>query len=340
MRKLDRLLWIAPLLTAIVAHAQPIRTPVEAPGPGGPLKGEMLSPGPLIGQPVGPPAGTPIGPVALIIPGSGPTDRDGNNPLGIRASTYRLLAQDLAGRGITTVRIDKRGMFASAAATPDANAVTIADYASDTGAWIAALRQRTGAACVWLIGHSEGGLVAMAAAKSQAGVCGLVLVSAAGRPLGEVLREQLKANPANAPLLAQAMPAIDALEQGRNVETAALHPALLNLFGPQIQGFLISAFSYDPRRLLAGYRQPVLVVQGTRDIQVGEADARLLKQASPHAELVLLPDVNHVLKRVASEDLRANHAAYADPDLPLAPGVGSAVAGFIERHAAAAEPSR
>lgn len=311
----------APLLALVMASsaAAPVESALEAPGPAGPLTGTMLAPD------SGP------GPVALIIPGSGPTDRDGNNPLGVKAATYRLLAQALAARGVATVRIDKRGMFGSAAAVPDANAVTVGDYVADVHAWVGSIRKRTGADCVWLIGHSEGGLVAMAAAQDAPAVCGLVLIAAPGRPLGAVLREQIRANPANAPLLPQAMAAIDALEAGRRVDTAGMHPALQRLFGAQVQGFLISAFSYDPARLLAACRKPVLVLQGQRDLQVSEADARLLAKAAPDASLVLLPDVNHVLKQVASSDPRANLATYADPALALAPGVGAAIADFILR---------
>ena len=323
MNNFKRFLLVAPLIvwTVAAAKAAPVETSVAAPGPSGPLKGTMLA------------AGAAPAPLALIIPGSGPTDSDGNNPLGVRASTYKLLAQDLAGRGVATVRIDKRGMFASAAAVADPNAVTLEDYVADVHAWAGALRQRTGAPCIWLIGHSEGGLVAMAAAAKDApGICGQVLIAAAGRPLGVVLRDQIKANPANAPLLGQAMAAIDSLEQGRRVDTAALHPALQGLFAPQVQGFLMSEFSYDPGSLLSGYRRPVLVLQGQRDIQVSEADAQRLKQSAPQATLVLLPDVNHVLKSVASSDVRANLATYADPALPLAPGVGSAIADFIVRN--------
>ena len=161
----------------------------------------------------------------LIIPGSGPTDRDGNNPLGVKAATYRLLAEGLAERGIGTVRIDKRGMFASAAAVADGNAVTIDDYVADVGAWIGAIRKETGVSCVWLLGHSEGGLVALAAAQKLPDICGLVLVSAAGRPLGDVLRTQLQANPANAPILPQAMAAIESLEAGKHFDVAGMHPA-------------------------------------------------------------------------------------------------------------------
>lgn len=315
--------FLMTVLAVAPASAAPVETSVEAPGPAGPLKGVMLTAG----------AGAAAAPLALIIPGSGPTDSDGNNPFGLRAGTYKLLAQDLAARGVTTVRVDKRGMFASAAATPDPNAVTIDDYVADVNSWVGSLRKASGAPCVWLIGHSEGGLVSMAAAaKDTSGICGQVLIAAAGRPLGAVLRDQLRANPANAPVLGQAMAAIDSLEQRRRVNTTELHPALQGLFAAPVQGFLMNAFSYDPAKLLGGYRKPVLVLQGQRDIQVGEADAQRLKQAAPQASLVLLPDVNHVLKSVTSGDVRANMAAYADPALPLAPGVGSAVADFIVRN--------
>jgi len=269
------------------------------------------------------------GPVMLIIPGSGPTDRDGNNSKGIKASTYRLLAEGLAKRGVTTARMDKRGMFGSKAAVADANDVTIADYADDVRAWTRVLRQKTGAKCVWLLGHSEGGLVALVAAQAQPDICGLVLVSAPGRPLGTVLREQLRANPANGPVLDHALATIDKLEAGERVEVAELSPALMPLFAPQIQGFLISLFSYDPAKLLAAYSGPALILQGERDIQVRKQDAIGLKEANAKAKLVLVPNANHVLKAVASEDRAANIATYADPALPLAPGIVEAIADFV-----------
>lgn len=303
--------------TSPAAAASPEQTFVEAPGPAGPLKGTMLS------------SGTASGPVVLIIPGSGPVDRDGNSLAGLKAATYRLLAEGLAAKGIATVRIDKRGMFASRAAVPDGNAVTMSDYATDIHSWTVAIRQKTGAQCVWLLGHSEGALVALVTVKDATDICGLVLVAAAGRPLGEVLREQLRSNPANAPLLDEALRAIDALEAGKRVDATNISPALQPLFRPQVQGFLISAFSYDPVSLLAGITKPVLILQGERDIQVSKQDALRLKEANPNARLVLLPDVNHILKSVTSTERAANIATYSDPSLPLAPGVVDAIMQFV-----------
>jgi len=306
------------LLAAVDATSlPPTQGIIHAPAPDGPLSGTILTPA------------SAGGPVVLIVPGSGPVDRDGNGP-GMPASTYRLLAEGLAERGISTIRIDKRGMYGSRAALADANAVTIGDYAADVRAWVSAIRQRTGAPCVWVLGHSEGGLVALAAAQGAADVCGLILAATAGRPLGAVLREQLQSSPANAPLLGEALSAIAQLENGRRVDVAGLHPALLPLFRPEVQGFLLSEMSLDPATLIAACREPILIVQGQRDIQVSIADAERLAQANAAARLVTLLDTNHVLKTVTSDDRRENLAAYLDPGAPLAPGVVAAVADFIE----------
>jgi pimeloyl-ACP methyl ester carboxylesterase len=316
------LIAAAALLAApVVAAAQPVQTYVEAPGPLGPLKGTMLAPAA---------AGAPV---VLILPGSGPTDRDGDNSLGVKAASYRLLAEGLAEKGVATVRIDKRGMFASAAAVTDPNKVTIEEYAADAHAWIKVIRKTTGAKCVWILGHSEGGLIALAAAREPEDVCGLILVSAAGRPFGELLREQLHANPANAPLLAPADSAIDALAAGRHPDAAALPAPLQRLFGPAVQDLLIDEMRLDPAKLIAAYPGPVLIVQGARDLQISVADAQRLKAADPQARLVILPEMNHVLKAIATDDRQANVAAYVDPSLPIAPGVVEAVADFVKASA-------
>lgn len=304
---------------ALLATVAPLpERVVEAPGPEGPLKGKMIE--------------VKGGPVALIIPGSGPTDLDGNNPLGVTAATYRLLAEELAKRGIGTVRIDKRGMFSSKAAFADANAVTMGDYVADIRSWTKAVKKETGAPCVWLIGHSEGGVVALLAAKEIPDLCGLVLAAAPGRPLGNVLREQLKANSANAPVLEQAFGALAALEKGERVDTASLHPGLLQLFHPKVQGFLISFMAVDPAKTIAGQTKPVLIVQGANDLQVKQADAQRLAAANPKAKLVMLPKVTHALKEAASDTPEASHATHVDSSLPIAPGVVDAISTFIKAH--------
>lgn len=282
----------------------------------GQLKGTLV-------QPAGKAAAT-----VLILPGSGPTDRDGNNPLGVKANSYRLLAEGLAAKGVASVRIDKRGLGASKV-SGDPNKVAIADYVADTRAWIAAARAATGARCIWLAGHSEGGLIALASANER-DVCGLVLLATGGRPLGQIIREQLRANPANAPILPQAEVALASLEAGRRADVSAMHPALAQgLFNPAVQDYLIDLMRQDPVKLLRSSSGPVLVVSGGRDLQVGKADADALARARARISAAEFASMNHVLKD-APEDRAANLATYANPDLPLAAGLADRIAAFVK----------
>ena len=302
----------------LVIAAAPTGVEVTVAGPQGALAGTLLDPG-------------KDAPAVLMIPGSGPTDRDGNNPLGVKGGVYRQLAEALAAKKVATLRIDKRGMFGSKAAIADANAVTIGDYAADAHAWVDMVRAKTGRRCVWLLGHSEGALVALQAAQNPTGICGLVLVAGAGRPLGEVIRAQLRANPANAPLLPQGEAALDQLEAGKRVPAAAIPALLQPLFNERVQGYLIDMFQHDPAKLIAAVKLPVLIVQGDKDIQVSVSDAELLKRAQPVATLKLLPGINHVLKSVASDDRAANVATYGDANLAISPAVPDAIAAFVSK---------
>ena len=266
-------------------------------------------------------------PVILIVPGSGPTDRDGNNPQGVNANTYKHLAEQLAQRGVSTVRVDKRGMFSSASAG-NPNAVTVDIYASDYQRWIEKIQQKVAAPCVYLLGHSEGALMVSAAAIGRMDVCGLILVSGAGRPFGDILREQLQENPANAPILEDAFAVIDELETGKRVDVSNLHPALQGLFADQVQGFLISLFAVDPAMLAKEAGQRTLVLQGSTDLQTSLVDAEMLAEAVS-VRPVILEGVNHVLK-LAPMDRAENFATYSKPDLPVAISVVDAIEQFVE----------
>lgn len=299
---------------ALPAAAQGVA--IEAPGPQGALAGAFVDAG-------------KDAPVVLIWPGSGPTDRDGNSRLGITAGTLRMIAEGLAGEGISSVRIDKRGMYGSKAAVASANDASMDLYADDVAAWVKAIRARTGASCVWMLGHSEGGLVALTAGQRVPDLCGLVLVSAMGRRFGEVLRVQFMAIPDVAQRDALTA-AVGALEAGKPIDVAKTHPIVGQVFSPAVQPFVIDTLARDPARLAASYRGPMMIVQGTRDLQVLKEDARLLKAAQPRAELRIVPGMNHVLKIVDSDDRAANLATYVDPSLPLAPGLVAGIAAFVK----------
>ncbi len=283
------------------------------PGPDGPLAGEAL---------IVPDAKAGV----IIVPGSGPTDRDGNSPMGMKSDSYRLLAEGLAEAGVSSLRIDKRGMFSSSAAVADPNAVTIEGYAKDLRAWHDAFAARLGAECVYIAGHSEGGLVALAAAADGMPACGIVLLAAPGRPIGTLMREQFRTNSANGPYLEELDSLVGRLERGELTDAGDISPVLQPLFSDGLQKYMIQLFAYDPAELARGLTLPALVVQGDRDLQVSVDDARLLAEHLPDSEGVVIEGMTHMLK----DDVPgAPMATYQDPALPLAPGVIPSIVRFV-----------
>lgn len=230
--------FLIPLLFPALALAGPVRLP----GPEGALEAERI-------------AVAGAAHALVIVPGSGPTDRDGNAPgMGLASNSYRLLAEGLAQRGIASLRIDKRGLFGSAAALADPENVTVAAYAGDVAAWVA--DAATLAPCVWVAGHSEGGLVAlaMATAASPEALCGLILLATPGRPVGRILVDQLAASPANAPLMPEIAAIVAGLESGLAPDPDSLSPDLRLLFRPGILGYMMDLFAQDPAQLARRWR--------------------------------------------------------------------------------------
>lgn len=268
-------------------------------------------------------------PVVLIVPGSGPTDRDGNNPMGMKTNAYKLLAEALIKEDIASVRIDKRGLFGSAGAG-DPVVTSTQPYVDDIHAWIDAIKAERGSKCVFLLGHSEGALLVSLAAQGRKDVCGLILVAGMGRPFGTILREQLTKNPANAPILDSALSAITTLEQGGTVDTAGMHPAIAGLFSPKSQPFMKSLMAIDPVDALRQAKTPSVIIQGTRDLQISVEDAKLLNKA-PKTKLRLINNMNHILKE-APADMPGNIATYSNPDLPLATDFVGQIEEFIENN--------
>ncbi|HWD33225.1 MAG TPA: alpha/beta fold hydrolase, partial [Pseudomonas sp.] len=315
--------WIKALTTALAfslplaANAVPEEASVQVPGPHGPLVGSLLTT-------------SRNAAVVIIIPGSGPTDRNGNNrQIGLTPWTYKLLAQGLAEQGIASLRIDKRGIRGSAGAAADPGRITLDDYASDVKAWTKLMRQRLPDTPVWLLGHSQGGTVALLAAQSNADIQGLVLAASAGRRLDAVILEQLHRTPESAPLVAPASAILRRLMAGETVDIQNLPLALQLIFNREAQAMYISELALDPVQLIADTTQPTLILQGGQDLQITQVDARLLKAGQPNAQLLILEHANHVLKDVPAADRQTNLATYSHPRLPLAEGLVRAVSSFI-----------
>jgi pimeloyl-ACP methyl ester carboxylesterase len=271
------------------------------------------------------PAGEGKAPAVLIVAGSGPTDRDGNSAmLPGRNDSLKMLADALAQAGIASLRYDKRGIGASKAAMPDEAQLRFDTYVEDAAAWIAKLQVDPRFTSVAVIGHSEGALIGMLAAE-RAGAAAYVSLAGVAESPGAVLRKQL-AGKLPPPLAADNERILASLEQGKPV--AELPPALMALYRPSVQPYMLSWMKYVPAARIAALHMPVLIVQGTTDIQVGVEQAQALKAARPDAQLALIPGMNHVLKAVAA-DAPNPVASYGDPALPLHPQLAPVIVGFL-----------
>jgi len=300
-------------LMSSLAQATVLQRPISLDTGNGELFGSLLLPR----------SDTPV-PVVLIISGSGPTDRDGNNPEGGRNDSLKRLAWLLARHNIASVRYDKRGVAASLAATPDERDLNVEAYVADAVAWSRKLGADPRLGPLILLGHSEGALIASLAAP-QANAAAVIAVAGSARPIDQVLRQQLSAR-LPPPLMLRSNELLDSLKAGR--PDANVPGQLQVIFRPSVQPYLISLFRQDPARAFAALKMPALIIQGSHDIQVGVDDAKQLKAAKPDAQLALIEGMNHVL-RIVPNDMKRQLASYKDPNLPLAAELGVQILRFI-----------
>jgi pimeloyl-ACP methyl ester carboxylesterase len=259
-------------------------------------------------------------PVVLIIAGSGPTDRDGNGPM-LKTNAYKKLAYALAENNIASIRYDKRGISESMAALKQESDIRFDDYVNDAKEWIQLLKKDNRFSKVIVIGHSEGSLIGMLAASSADM---FISIAGAGQTIDKTIKEQLSAQPKE--ILELSNPIIESLKQGKTVDK--VDPKVEMLFRLSVQPYLISWFKYDPQIEIQKLNIPILIIQGTKDIQVTVEDAKRLSKANPKAQLVLLDKMNHIFITVEG-DRQANIATYNNPAIPLADGLVKNITDFI-----------
>jgi uncharacterized protein len=259
-------------------------------------------------------------PVALLIAGSGSTDHDGNGPQ-VRPATLKKLSEQLAARRIATLRYDKRGAGGWKPEFGRPEDFRFKDYVDDAAALVGYLRRSGKFSKVILVGHSEGGLVAILTAR-RVPVDRLVLLATAARRQGNLLKAQLEKTLAPE-MFKPIAKAIDDIMSGQIVDP--LPPGLS--IPPSIQPGIASAFTEDPIDPLKLIEQPTLIVGGGRDRQLARLDFAALGAASPAAKTLWLAEMNHVLVDVTDEadDL----AAYNQPERALDPDLIETVAAFI-----------
>ena len=261
--------------------------------------------------------------VVLIISGSGPTDRNGNNP-NMTNNSLMMLANELKKNGIASLRFDKRGIGESSSSGMQESDLRFENYVNDVKGWVDLLKESNKFSKIIVLGHSEGSLIGMIASQ-KAEVEKFISVAGAGNSAGDIIREQLKAQPAV--VLNQSLPIIEKLENGEREENVP--QMLYALFRPSVQPYMISWFKYDPQIEIAKLNKPVLIVQGTTDIQVSVLDADKLASANNKAQKQIIEGMNHILKEAEMDRLK-NIQTYSMPDLPLKKPLIEIIVKFIE----------
>ncbi|WP_373894949.1 alpha/beta hydrolase [Virgibacillus sp. CBA3643] len=266
-------------------------------------------------------------PVMLIIPGSGPNDRNGNAQ-GINADSLKLVAEQLAEVGVASVRYGKRGAGKNQQAITSEEEMDFDQFVKDAHVWVELLDANENYTEVGIIGHSQGSLVGMLAAQ-KSNVDAFVSIAGAGRSIDKVIYDQLGEQlPEN--LLNESEEILQQVKEGNQVED--ISQGLQSIFRPSVQPFLTSWMDYDPAEEITKINIPTLLVKGERDIQVPVSEAELLHKAKEDSEIVLIEKMNHVLKE-APEDRAGNMSTYVNPDLPLADGLMDGIVEFLQGNA-------
>lgn len=262
-------------------------------------------------------------PVVLIIAGSGPTDRNGNNPI-MTNNSLKMLAEALQAKGFASLRYDKRGIGKSKDAMISENELRFENYIDDAKQWVNVLQQDERFSEICILGHSEGSLIGMIASQSEK-VSKFISLAGLGRPGGKIILEQLKNQSQTTAEVA--LPIIKSLESGKTVEQIPI--GLFSIFRPSVQPYLISWFAYNPIKEISKLKKPVLILQGTTDIQVPVSDAEQLAAAHKKAKKIIISGMNHVLKE-AELDRQKNVATYNDPNMPIKKELTEAIVTFIK----------
>jgi hypothetical protein len=261
-------------------------------------------------------------PLVILIPGSGPTDRDGNSSM-TKNNSLKFLAEALTSNTIATYRFDKSVLSYSKDDKDKIDALTFETFINEAKSIINYFKNTKKYSKIIVAGHSQGSLVGMVAAKNNSDA--FISLEGAGRSLDAVLIEQIELQ---APFLKDETQKILAeLKKGNTVEE--FNPMLTSLFNKQVQPFLISWIQYNPQVEIAKLNIPTLIINGSEDIQVKNIDAELLHKAAKNSELFIVENMNHIFKEIKG-DLTENMGSYNNPELPIMFDFSEKISNFVK----------
>ncbi|AVR45767.1 alpha/beta hydrolase [Christiangramia fulva] len=268
------------------------------------------------------PTGNKAQDLVIFVQGSGPTDRNGNSPMA-KNDGIKKIAHELAENGIASYRFDKR-IFKMDKYGIKEKDLRFEDFVKDVEDIITYFKNSDQFKNIIVAGHSEGSLIGMLAAKARADA--FISLAGAGEPFDNIIVEQLAKQ---APKLAEnARAAFD--EMKKEGQTSNYAPMLQSIFRESVQPYMLSWIKYDPAEEIAKLNIPVLIINGTTDVQVDTKEAEMLKKGKPDAELILIDRMNHIFRKVDSDDMLVNTKTYNEPSRPLHPELIPALTKFIK----------
>ncbi|MCM4154620.1 alpha/beta hydrolase [Gramella sp. AN32] len=258
----------------------------------------------------------------IFVQGSGPTNRDGNQPMG-NNDGMKKIARELAEDGIASFRFDKR-IFKMNELKLKESDLKFEDFIKDVEDIISYFDENSDFDQLIIAGHSEGSLIGMLAAKKEADA--FISLAGAGEPIDNILTEQIsKMSPEFGE---KTRAALDILKAEGKV--ANYDPMLESVFRPSVQPYLYSWIQYDPSEEIKELDMPILIINGTSDIQVDVNQAEMLKKANPESQLVILEDMNHVFRSIQSHDALTNTKSYNEPNREIHPQLVETISTFVK----------
>ena len=260
--------------------------------------------------------------LVILIAGSGPTNRSGNSTMGGINNSLKFLAEGLTQNGIAVYSYDKRIFAQMITKTVDEKTLSFEDFINDTKDVITYFKSQKKYSKINIAGHSEGALIGMVASLNNAD--GYVSLAGAGRCIDEVLLEQLgKQSPK---LKDAAQDGFVSLKEGKTFENK--NPMLASIFRESVQPYMISWIKYNPQVEIKKLTIPILLINGTKDLQVPATDAELLHVANSKSEVKIIENMNHIFKEITVDE--DNLKSYSDPKLPVIPEIISILTTFVK----------
>jgi uncharacterized protein len=260
-------------------------------------------------------------PLVIWVHGSGNVDRNGNQAgVNIKANYIKQFRDEVNKKDIAFFSFDKR--TSNPKNKNFFKGMLFDDFVTDLNTVINHLKSDNRFSEIILAGHSQGSLIAMLASKN---VDKYISIAGPATSFDKAVIQQITAQSAEFGKVAEAH-FKELFETG---DIKQVNPMLLSIFAKQNFAFLVSWAKHNPSEEIKKLTIPTLIINGTKDLQVKVEDANALHKANPSSELVIIKNMNHVLKNIEMD--ADNMKSYYSADYPISSELITTVVAFIKK---------